>query len=122
LPAAADGFTLLDEARLVERLFDRFEGPCRLVGHSYGGAVALKLAQRRPERIRSVLVYEPVLFHLLRDRADAAAERAEIGAVADRTRELTAAGNAEGAAATFVRYWSGDAVWDALPPDRRAQL
>ncbi|MBI1356208.1 MAG: alpha/beta fold hydrolase [Acidobacteria bacterium] len=122
LPAGGEGFSLEDEADLVERLFERFEGPCRLVGHSYGGAVALKAAQRQPERIRSVFVYEPVLFHLLRDRADAVAERAEIEAVAHRTRDLSAAGDFEGAAETFVRYWSGDAMWDALSAERRAQL
>jgi pimeloyl-ACP methyl ester carboxylesterase len=34
-------------------------GPCHLVGHSYGAVVALIAAQRRPERIRSLVVIEP---------------------------------------------------------------
>src|SRR4029077_14471409 len=33
-----------------------------LIGHSYGGAVALKLALAHPGRVRSLVIYEPVLL------------------------------------------------------------
>ena len=122
MPDCAAGFSLADEAALAEQLFDRFDGPCRLVGHSYGGAVALKIAQRNPDRVRSVFAYEPVLFHLLEGRDDTAAERVEIGAVSQKTSDRVAARDFTGASETFVRYWSGDRAWEALPPDRRDQL
>lgn len=38
-----------------------------LIGHSYGGAVSLHVALQRPERVRSLALYEPVLFAPLRD-------------------------------------------------------
>jgi len=34
-------------------------GPTLLVGHSYGGCVALELAARRPDRVSAVWAYEP---------------------------------------------------------------
>jgi len=34
---------------------------CTLVGHSYGGAVVLSLAERRPDLVGAVLAYEPPL-------------------------------------------------------------
>ena len=40
-----------------------------LIGHSYGGMVALQLAaQAQPQRVRSLSLFEPIAFHLLPDR------------------------------------------------------
>ena len=42
---------------------DRFLAPdTHLVGHSYGGVIALLAAARRPERLRSLTVIEPPAF------------------------------------------------------------
>lgn len=122
MPECSGDFSLDDEAELVERLFERLDGPCRLVGHSYGGAVALKVAQRNPGRVASVFAYEPVLFHLLHHRTDATAELAEITAISDRTRQLVEHRDLNGASETFVRYWSGDRAWDSLPAESRQRL
>jgi pimeloyl-ACP methyl ester carboxylesterase len=43
---------------LVERLQPRFRA--HVVGHSYGGALALKVASLRPDLVHGVAVYEPV--------------------------------------------------------------
>jgi len=37
------------------------ERPCVLAGHSYGGDVALAVAEQRPDLVRAVLAYEPPL-------------------------------------------------------------
>lgn len=48
-----------DEARW----FERFLAPgTHLVGHSYGGVIALLMAARRPELLRSLTVVEPPAF------------------------------------------------------------
>ena len=77
LPQSADCFALDDEVRLVESVLtsalqtgQRFH----LVGHSYGGVVALQLAQRQPQRVRSLSLFEPIPFHLLTDRDPGVAE------------------------------------------------
>src|SRR6185503_3141479 len=60
------------EAALVRALLDRYDGPAHLVGHSYGGAVALNVAHSRGAMLRSLTLIEPVAFHLLRDGNEAA--------------------------------------------------
>ncbi len=60
------GFRIEHEVALVEHVLAGIDDPFHLVGHSYGGAVALHTALRHPTRVRSVFVHEPVLFHLLR--------------------------------------------------------
>ena len=55
--------TLKAEALRLEPLLGG--GNVHLVGHSYGGAVALEMALRWPERVRSLTLYEPVRFALL---------------------------------------------------------
>ena len=59
-------FTLADEAARTIEIIDRSDGKVHLVGHSYGGGVALRAAVERPDRIASLTLYEPSAFHLLR--------------------------------------------------------
>src|SRR5262245_10636432 len=57
---------LADAAALVEAVLAReAAGRIHLVGHSYGGAVALRFAADRAERLLSLTLIEPVSFHLL---------------------------------------------------------
>ena len=42
------------------------DAPFHLVGHSYGGGVALRYALSFPERLRSLTLIEPSCFHILR--------------------------------------------------------
>ena len=58
--------TLADEAALAVPLLEE-AGGAHVVGHSYGAAVALKLATMHPKLVRSVVAYEPVLFRWLID-------------------------------------------------------
>jgi pimeloyl-ACP methyl ester carboxylesterase len=106
---------LADEAALLAPLLNA-SGGAHLVGHSYGGAVALKAAVQFPHLVRSVAVYEPVLFRMLftfnrRDRA-----ATELRIAADSMRHWLAHGMARQSAQRFVDFWSGSGAWDALPP------
>ena len=56
---------LQNEIDLLAPVLDAMNGPIHLVGHSYGAAVALKVAQEYADKVTSVIVYEPVLFTLL---------------------------------------------------------
>jgi pimeloyl-ACP methyl ester carboxylesterase len=109
-------FTLADEAARTIALIDDSYRKVHLVGHSYGGGVALHAALARPDRIASLILYEPSAFHLLGHIADGAAPLAEIVGVARATGEGVVRGDYRGAAAFFVDYWSGPGAWDALRP------
>jgi pimeloyl-ACP methyl ester carboxylesterase len=110
-------FTLADEAARTIALIDKCEGKVHLVGHSYGGGVALHVALARSGRIASVALYEPSAFHLLRQMSGHGLDAfAEIASIARRTCEGMVTGDYRGAASAFVNYWNGPGAWDALRP------
>lgn len=111
-------FRLEHEAEIVCALLKRTGEPAQLVGHSFGGAVALHVARTRPDLLASLTVIEPVAFHLLRGQDQAAL--AEITAVAKGVAEALACGNYFDGIAAFVNYWSGPGAWDGIPQEKRA--
>ncbi len=127
--AAAEAATLMHAADLESEaawLLDRAgppEGSFHLVGHSYGGAMALKLALLAPHRIRSLTLIEPVLFHLLRQAGGRGArlERQILG-VRDRVRGAVAAGWPAHGMGAFVDFWSGEGAWHRMDLPRRQVL
>jgi pimeloyl-ACP methyl ester carboxylesterase len=113
--------TLADEAALAIPALEE-AGGAHVVGHSYGGAVALKLATMRPHLVRSVVVYEPVLFRLVLDEIAHASPAQGIIAVAGSMRKSLATGDANSAAQIFIDFWSGAGAWDSLPPGKQASI
>jgi pimeloyl-ACP methyl ester carboxylesterase len=107
-----------DVAR-VSTLCERAGGGVHLVGHSYGGATALRVALSIPDQIRSVTVYEPVLFSVLRDYYRRGRPGAEIWELGRAVHRHVRAGTRAAAAKLFIDYWSGAGTWDALPEARQ---
>ena len=68
--------SLTDQARLVEAALKAGADQICLVGHSFGGAVAMKVAARQSGRVAKLVLLEPIPFHLLAQagRRDAHAE------------------------------------------------
>ena len=93
-----------------------------LVGHSYGGAVALQIALCQPRRVRSLTLYEPVPFGMLRERAPADPALGEIEDIARSVAALLRGGDPEGAARIFVNYWGGAMSWEAMGTAQRAAV
>jgi len=111
------GQTLDDQAGLVERVLPA-EGEVRIVGHSFGGAVAMKLAARLGPRAARLVLLEPNPFYLLREHGRAEAF-AEIKAVRDHVKKHGAAGEWLAVAERFADYWNGPGSWAQMPEDRR---
>jgi pimeloyl-ACP methyl ester carboxylesterase len=89
-----------------------------LVGHSFGGAVAMQAARRLGGRVKRLVLIEPSLFYLL-DRHGRADAFAEISALSRDMRNDAPASPAA-AAERFISYWAGLEAWGASPPERRA--
>jgi pimeloyl-ACP methyl ester carboxylesterase len=85
--------------------------PFHLVGHSYGGATALRLARRLLDtgRILSLTLFEPVAFHLLAPHDHA---RMDIENIIAR---IEAAATPRDGTAAFIDYWNGPGAFAALP-------
>ena len=116
-------FTLADEAARTLELIDESDDKVHLVGHSYGGGVALAAALARPQRIASMALYEPSAFHLLSGMGAQGREaRAEIAAIARRVCEGLVSGAYAAAGSAFVDYWNGPGSWQAMRPDLRQAL
>jgi pimeloyl-ACP methyl ester carboxylesterase len=116
---AARPLTLADDAALVEPLLAAQGRTVHLVGHSYGAAIALHLALKHPERIRSLVLYEPVVFALLFEYYARRAPARQVIAFATSVKALVESGRLAAAAQKFVDFWSGDGAWAALPETRR---
>jgi pimeloyl-ACP methyl ester carboxylesterase len=116
-------FALADEAARTLALIDEAGAKVHLVGHSYGGGVALNVALARPERIASMALYEPTAFHLLRQLGEpGAAAQVEIVGVIRRICEGVITGDLRAAMTVFIDYWSGPGAWSRLRPTVQAAL
>ena len=111
--------TLADEVALLEPIFGSVGDRFHLIGHSYGGAVALKAALAGPGRLRSLVLFEPVLFALLNADDPAQPAAREITAVRDDTIAAVDRGDLDTAGARFVDYWTGAGAWASMPDERR---
>ncbi len=105
------------EAHALAPLLNGHRDGVHLVGHSYGGAVAIELALRYPQRVRSLTLYEPVRFAILREFGDP--EWHEIVDIARNMLDLAKSGSTEAASRHFVDYWSGCGTWTRLPDAAR---
>lgn len=116
-------FRLADEAARTIELIDRCPGKVHLVGHSYGGGVALHVALARPHRIASLSLYEPSAFHLLKAFGPAAHEAfGEITAITAKTGSGIVSGDYRSAAVAFIDYWGGAGAFASLRPAVQSAL
>jgi pimeloyl-ACP methyl ester carboxylesterase len=114
--------TLADEVALIEPIVAAAGPRVHVIGHSYGGAVALKFALMHPERVASLIVFEPVLFSLLMGHDPDGPAAREICAVRADTTAAVDRGQLDIAGARFVDYWMGAGTWASFPNARRQTI
>ena len=109
----------------VEAIERRIDGLDRvhLVGHSYGGLIALLVAERRPERVASLALFDPVAYGVLYQPEDQEGLRDLARASQNPLFFDDTRGGGDEWFEAFVDYWNGPGTWRAMPePARAAQL
>lgn len=111
--------TLEDQAGLVVAALPADENEVYLVGHSFGGSVAMKAAALMGGRVTKLVLLETNPFYLLQQAGHMEAF-AEAEALRDCITEFGASGRWEIAAERFADYWGGPGTWRDTPLERRA--
>jgi pimeloyl-ACP methyl ester carboxylesterase len=115
-------FHFILDALAIEALLDSIAEPVHLVGHSYGGFIALLVALHRPALVRSLAVFEPVAFGVLHSRRDAAGLSSLVVAGIEGALMDSRTGGQEPWLRAFVDYWSGEGAWERLSEAVRASF
>lgn len=116
--APGDDFHDCASARFVPLLGDDGAPRVSLVGHSYGATLALRLALARPDRVRRLVLIEPVLFAAVRGTPAWAEHAVRFAPVRDAlVRE-----DWDDALRRFLSDWGDGTGWEALAPAQRDRL
>jgi len=112
---------LEDQARLIEPFLPIDGSKGSIVGHSFGGCVAMKAAALFKKKVRRLVLIEPNPFYLLKQygRAEAFQEAVNLR---DAIKKNGQAGTWEIAAEKFANYWTGTGSWNAMPDDRKSKF
>lgn len=113
-PENPEEYSLEHESLLLQEVIDKTLGhgePYHLVGHSYGGVVALYHAYHNSSRICSLAVIEPMAYHLL--EADHEQLLAAKGMVAEITLDINKGRNLA-AAEKFIDAWTTPGAFSRL--------
>ena len=119
-PWSGEGnLSLADEVAELEPVLLAAGERFHLIGHSFGGAVALMAALANPRRFRSLILFEPMLLALLMQEDPQQPAAREISAVRDETITAVNDGDLAASAERLVDYWTGRGTWARMPAARR---
>ena len=96
--------------------------PAHIVGHSYGGAVALTLTLRHPELVRTLVLSEPGVSGVLGNSPENDAARKEGQALRAEMKEVFASGDAERIVRTYAARVAPGEFEKATPEVREMLL
>lgn len=116
--------TLAEEVRCLSDHLNDARGPIHLVGHSYGGAIAFKIATDSPfaHRVRSLTLIEPVIPTLLRESEADRRLYARFAQLAQDVSEDIWNGSVLEAIDKFIEFWNGSGPQDPLPASARLRM
>jgi len=118
-----DVTSLRDEAEFIGSPVLDFDEPFHLIGHSFGGAVALAVAMGWPGMVKTLTLYEPSAFFVLRDREGEDRKKFDvIRRLADDMRQYVLEANEARAMAIFVDFWNGAGSWTGMTAEQQTAL
>ncbi|WP_296431906.1 alpha/beta hydrolase [Yoonia sp.] len=112
---------LEDQARLIEPFLPTAGNQISIVGHSFGGSVAMKAAALFKDQMNRLVLIEPNPFYLLSKYGRMEAYE-EAVSLRDLIKTNGRAGTWEIAAERFADYWTGAGSWNAMPEDRKTKF
>ena len=112
--------TLNDQVALLDVVFQRYE-KLSIVGHSFGGSVAMMAAKNYPEKVKDLILIEPNPFYLLRQNSYWEAFD-EAVALRDTIKTAGNTDSWEIAAAYFADYWNGAGSWQGMDQQRQKKF
>jgi pimeloyl-ACP methyl ester carboxylesterase len=115
-PSSPNGldFRYTEDVEQVVAVLDELNTPFLLLGHSYGGFIALKSALARPELTLGLCLYEPVMWGGLASYRGVQIE--DVVRRFDPSLRLLDKSQAgtESYLHTFIDYWNGAGAWEAM--------
>jgi pimeloyl-ACP methyl ester carboxylesterase len=109
-----------DLAALIEALARE---PAHVAGTSFGASIALGLASRRPDLVRSVVAHEPPLISVAPDGPEVRVQLEAVQATVLAVCAQVARGDPRGAAERFVEEIAlGPGAWGLLPEPLRETM
>ena len=117
-----DGTLTIDAAaEVLLAVCEEFDEPVRLVGHSWGGGVALAAARKLGARVSHLVLFEPMLPSMLLEHGRTEAW-AEASALYSDVKRLGGAQQWKALARRFSDYFNGDGAWEATPGERQEAI
>lgn len=110
--------TLEGIAEALLPLIEREGRPVHMVGHSFGGAVALKIASLFPDKVASTTLIEPAAFNVIQDQLT---QLPIIRAVRSSLVALSE-GDAWNSMRFFIDFWNGAGAWNRTSHGLRQRL
>jgi pimeloyl-ACP methyl ester carboxylesterase len=116
--------TLADEVAFLLDRIDAGAGPVHLIGHSYGGAIAFKMATASPlaSRVRSLTLIEPVLPTLLKENAADRRLHDLFAQLASNVSHDLWRGMSVEAVERFMTYWHGSAAAEPMSAEVKLRM
>lgn len=98
------------DVNIIIKLANMADGPVHIIGHSYGGTIALEAAKLIGNRIKSLLLIEPVAFYLLK-LANKEKQWKHILEISKSIQESVKKHNFKKAASIYMQFWIGRLNW-----------
>jgi esterase len=116
-PEPYERTTVAEQADDAAALLDALEAtPAVVIGRSYGGAVAIDLALRYPDRVRALALLEGDALGLSPTGLE------WTRAIADRLREVAAQDGSDAVYEALIGEVLGEGAWDSFPDEARRVL
>jgi pimeloyl-ACP methyl ester carboxylesterase len=114
-PCSTPQTTMDDQTDHLHQVLRKIPGPIHLVGHSFGGAVAMRFVTKSAFPLSSLTLYESVNFDLLfgPNAPDQLAD--EVCRLGNLVIYHVKRGQLEAAAELFMDYWNGKGAWAGMP-------